>query len=156
MSGLFGRGQQESVEEYWAQVSDEIGSPVLAYGLGKYLSGRDDPGPLWGLLYHSASTFYFRHFAQQNWFSSLLTTTRSTGSSSGDRNREVLFEIPIAHIQTVEVAGPESLMERIFRPSPSVISLVSMFESAPPFRFTIENNRDTFLSSLRSAIGSKS
>lgn len=138
------------MEAFWAGVSEDIGSPVLAYGLGRYLSGRDDPGPLWGLLYHSESTFYFRHFAQQNWFSSLLTASRTTGSASGSRDREVLYEIPLAHIASVDVTGAGSWIERFFHPSPPVVSLVSVFQSAPEFRFTIENNRESFIKSLMS------
>lgn len=143
------------MDAFWGRVSEEIGAPVLAYGLGRYLSGRDAPGPLWGLLYHSERSFYFRHFAQQNWFSSLLTASRTNDAPGSSGDREVLYEIPLAHIAEVQVIGAGSWVERFFHPSPPVVTLIGVFESAPPFRCTIENNRDSFISSLESSISQK-
>lgn len=142
------------MDAYWAKVSEEIGEPVLMYGLGKYLSGREDPGPLWGILYHSASTFYFRHFAQQSWFSSILTTANTDNPGSA-RNREILYTIPLSHIRTVESEQEGSWVQRLLSPSSPVVSLIPVFESTPSFRFTLENNRTSFLASLYAALNGK-
>ena len=36
---------------FWSEVERRLGTPVLGHGLGRYLSGEVDPGPLDGLLY---------------------------------------------------------------------------------------------------------
>lgn len=154
MAGLFGGERHDSIDTFWSQVAEEIGEPVLAYGLGRYISGRDEPGPLWGLIYHSATIFYYRHFPQQSWFSSLLSQRKIEGRGDA-RGREIIYEIPLAQIKTVNASREGSWVQRILSPSPPVISLVGVFESTPPFRFTIENNGDAFLASLRSAVESK-
>ncbi len=154
MAALFNRAKQsESIEEFWKNVEAEIGEPILAYSLGRYLNGREEKGPLWGIVYHSASTFYFRHFPQQNWFSSLVMAGSDLGGSSS-KNKEVLIAIPLGHIRAVETSSEQTLMQRIFNPQPPIVSLIGTFEATPPFRFLVENNRERFIASLRAVVPS--
>ena len=74
-----GRNEEEETKRFWDSVEREAGMPVLEYALGQYISGYDDrEGPVWGLLYLTAETLYFRHFPSSNWFSAgLYRITRS-------------------------------------------------------------------------------
>ena len=157
MVRLFGRDdQQTSVDAFWKQVETEIGEPVLAHTLGQYLSGREEQGPLWGLLYHGATAFHFHHFAQQNWFSSLVRNGARDASGTASRpvkEREITYTIPLAQVARLEYEEERSWFRRVFVSPPAVVSLIGAFESTEPFRFTVENNRREFLASLRSVIG---
>lgn len=76
-------GSQAGVDEFWRETEEQIGETVLAHGLAQYRSGGEEEGPLWGLIYVTPTRLFFRHFPQENWFSSILGGGTAFGSGAG-------------------------------------------------------------------------
>ena len=145
-----GRNQEEETRKFWESVEREVGLPVLEYALGQYMSGYDDrQGPEWGLLYVTEETLYFRHFPSSNWFSAIMSAGR------GDKKGDVGFTIQLAvsSITSVEHEEQTSLLERIFRPRPSVTVVHYLLGTVErELRLTIEHRKQEFRDQLHSLL----
>ncbi|TVR71346.1 MAG: hypothetical protein EA427_04505 [Spirochaetaceae bacterium] len=145
---LFENKPDEDVRKFWQGMEETLGTPILAYTLGQYLSGRDVKGPMWGLLYLTRDTLYFQHFAQRNWFASVM---QSSGAIPGSENF------------TIEVAlGPSLGLEqdnaggwrRFLRGNAAdTCRLVDRSGVADPFVFSIEQRDSSLLRELRRLLG---
>jgi hypothetical protein len=145
-----GRDEEEETKRFWESVERETGTEVLEYALGQYLSGYDDrEGPVWGLLYITAETLYFRHFPSSNWFSAIVTA----GRSAGPKEEGFTIEVPVDAITGIERHRQTSVWERIFRPRPSVTVLHYLAGSASrELRISVEHRGDQFREKLRSLV----
>ncbi|HKK48723.1 MAG TPA: hypothetical protein VJ932_06470 [Alkalispirochaeta sp.] len=140
-----------SREEFWTQLEQELGQPILASTLGRYIEGRDATGPLWGLIYITQDTLYFRHFAQSNWFSSMMSTDGEEGTV---RNRNVTFEVPFQNVETVVPPIPRRGILRILQSPDRVFRLRSHTPgSADDFVFSVEGALEPFTQELQAAVG---
>jgi hypothetical protein len=151
------RKKTVSNEEFWSRLEQELGRPILATALGRYISGRGEPGPLWGLLYFTETTLYFRHFAQTNWFTALTTADDPETEDGGSgRSRNVLVEVSLAHIAAVERPKPAGLLGRLLSGPDTEYRLRSMYSEAEPIVISVENQRHTFIDRLEQAINQTS
>jgi hypothetical protein len=102
----------KSREEFWRDYEASLGEKVLAYKLGKYLSGWDEfDGELWGLLIATSGGFRFHHFPHEGWFDAVARVTMG-----GEVPKEKTLFIPTASILGVELRREKSLLRRIFLP----------------------------------------
>lgn len=132
--------QQNDLEAYWNEMSESIGEPVVAYNLGQYQGGLDQAAPLWGLLFFTETRIFFRHFAQQNWFASILTNRDTRGSD------EVAFELPLEGASLSE-PPPQTFLARVFSSKPRIWSLTLRDNSV--FHFSVEHSPEKFIAELR-------
>ncbi len=149
-----GRRGSDGVENFWKRLEAELGEPIRTYALGRYISGREEAGPLWGLLYVTAHTLYFQHFAQTNWFSSIVRSGVSDDEevSRNPRERNLRFEIPLQQVAQLVTPEPDGFFERLFRSNQPVYRLRSVYESAPAFVFSVDNREDEFVSELQTVL----
>lgn len=145
-----GRNEEEESKRFWESVEQEAGMPVLEYALGQYLSGYDDrEGPVWGLLYLTAETLYFRHFPSSNWFSAIV----GAGRSDRPKDESFTIEVPVKAITGIERHKQKSIWERIFRPQPSVTVLHYLAGSAnKELRISVEHRGNEFRRQLSSLV----
>ena len=144
-----GRNEEEETRKFWESVEKEVGEPVLEHALGQYLSGYgEQEGPLWGLLYLTSSTLYFRHFPSANWFSSILSS-----AGGGSRGEGFSFELPLSRISEVTREGPRSFWQRIVRPFPPV-TIVRYDLGADPraLRVSVEHRGEAFVGRLSALV----
>lgn len=127
------------VESYWKEVGEKLGEPVVAYTLGRYLSGEDEVGPLWGILFVTDTRFFFRHFPQESWFTSLLGSKRNA-------SKKVHIEIPLER-SSLEEPEPRTLLQRLLGTGELVYSLIR--PGREPLRFTADHTRKLFIDALR-------
>ena len=142
------------VEQFWKRLEAELGEPILEHALGRYLSGREEAGPLWGLLYLTAGTLYFQHFAQTNWFSSIMRSGvgDEEREARNPKERDIRFEIPLQQVAELVVPESEGFFTRFFRNTESIYRLRSVYAAAPPFVFSVDHREDEFVSELRSVL----
>ncbi len=140
---MFQRGPDQDVKEFWAAMEQTLGTKILGYALGQYLSGRDPAKPLWGLLYLTQTTLYFRHFHQQNWISAI---SQSGGASRG--SSEVVLEIHLTADTVLQREPAAGFLGSFLRGSARVFSLSSPGSEIPPFRFTVEQSDSTLIAEL--------
>lgn len=145
-----GRNEEEETKRFWDSVEREAGMPVLEYALGQYISGYDDrEGPVWGLLYLTAETLYFRHFPSSNWFSAVL----GSGRSDKPKDESFTIEVPVQAITEIERHKQSSIWERIFRPRPSVTVVRYLLGSvSKELRISLEHRGEEFGKQLRSLV----
>jgi hypothetical protein len=106
-------------DEFWAEYQEKIGEKVLAFTLGRYVSGWSEfKSPLWGLLIVCENTFRFHHFPHENWIDSITRNMRG-----GDFPKEQTLELPREQIVSVEVVKDASIWKRIIFPSPPRVRL---------------------------------
>lgn len=149
-----GGHKARGVEHFWKRLEAELGEPILEYALGRYISGREEPGPLWGLLYVTSHTLYFQHFAQTNWFSSIIRSGVSDeeSESRSPKERDLRFEIPLQQMAELVTPEPEGFFARLFRTTEPVYRLRSVYEAAVPFVFSVDNREDAFVPALQSVL----
>jgi len=136
--------------EFWTQLERELGQPILASTLGQYIEGRDMAGPLWGLIYITADTFYFRHFAQSNWFSSMMSADGDEGPVS---SRNITVEVPLQDVETVILPIPRRGILRILQNQDRVFRLRSRStEGEDDFVFSVEGDVEPFSRELQAAV----
>lgn len=143
------KNESESVEEFWKNTEAEIGEKVVAFTMGRCLSGcGESEEPKWGLYFVTSSTLYFRHFAQRNWLSALMVSGLGGGSKS--EPREIYLSIPVSRIDSISVQRESSLLRRLFSYSPPVIFLSYRDEPGDQreMRFFVETKLETFVSVL--------
>lgn len=103
---------------FWEKVEEEAGQPVLEHALGQYVSGEQERRrPVWGLLYLTRDTLYYRHFATSNWFSAI------TGGGTKQGNDAFEIEVPFSEVTAIEEEAPRSLWQRLFRSFPAVTTV---------------------------------
>lgn len=142
---LFQDGPDKDVQEFWKAMEQSLGTPILGYALGRYISGRETEGPLWGLLYLTRDCLYFRHFEHRNWFSSMMQN--SAGKSSGDAG--VTMEIPLE--ASLDLEGDDLRgWRRLFRGGAAdTHRLVDRSGAQPPFVFSVEQRETPLVRELR-------
>lgn len=132
-------------------MEESIGERILVYALGQYLGGRDVEGPLWGLLYLSENALHFQHFPQQNWFSAFLKVTGSGGTTP--KEQEVVYRIRLKDVEALDKPRSRGFFQQLLFARDPVFALNSVYDSVEPFRFTIENRRSQFISTLEQQLG---
>lgn len=130
--------------EFWRQVEEDLGEPVISYAMGSFYSpeGRST----FGLLYFTSSALHFRHFEQNNWVSAMLSTVNRRTKESGAFSETVL----LAGARLVESPPARGLRRLLSGAKPAIVELQD--EHGASFRFAVEFDRGEFLHSLRAAI----
>jgi hypothetical protein len=141
------------VDAFWAERADAIGEEILANGLAQYQSGGEEEGPLWGLVYVTPTRLFFQHFAQQNWFSSLMGGTSAGGltkqQEKSPRERDVTLQWWLDRYSRIEDESDQSRFRAlIFGRNAGKLRLVSR-SGGKAVVFTVEHNRNAVLSALR-------
>ncbi|MDR1106582.1 MAG: hypothetical protein LBL44_09520 [Treponema sp.] len=108
--------KKEGPEEFWRNYAEQHGEKVLAYRLGRYISGWDEfeaagISGLWGLVIATSGGFRFHHFPQENW---LQAAARSV--SGGDPPQERTIFIPAPGILSAGILTEKKLWKRLFMP----------------------------------------
>jgi len=105
-------------EDFWRDYAEQCGEEVLAYSMGRYLSGWHlFTEPCWGLLIATSGGFRFHHFPHESW---LMALTRTT--TGGEAPKEKTIFIPREQILSVEFRREKSLLKRLFlAPFPRVV-----------------------------------
>ena len=139
-----------SPEDFWEKQEKALGTPILAHTLAQYLSGGEPAErgqvtpPLWGLLYLTERALYFHHFAQRNWFSSLMQSPSGSSSAAG-RGDEITMEIPLSPDLQVDSGEPRKKtlfgFSGFLGGAPRVLRVSDPATDAPPIAFTIEQTR---------------
>lgn len=105
--------------EFWADYEKRYGEKVLAYVLGKYLSGWPDYSyPLWGLLIATDGGFRFHHFPHEGWLQALSRVT--TGS---EPPREKTIFIPRDRILSAELRFEKRWWKKLLAYQPPVLAI---------------------------------
>ncbi|MFW5694491.1 MAG: hypothetical protein ACOCYB_04940 [Alkalispirochaeta sp.] len=139
-----------SREEFWVQLEQELGQPILASTLGRYIEGRRAAGPLWGLVYITADTLYFRHFAQSNWFSSMMT---ADGGEGPVQAQNVTMEVPLREVESVVPPTPRRGILRILQREDRVFRLCAHRSTGDDdFVFAVEGALEPFSHELQAAV----
>ncbi|MEX2443412.1 MAG: hypothetical protein WD492_07395 [Alkalispirochaeta sp.] len=138
-----------SREEFWKQLEAELGQPIVASTLGRYIEGRQAAGPLWGLVYITTDTLYFRHFAQSNWFSSMMS---ADGDGGPVGNRNVTLEVPFRDVETVTLPMPRTGIMRLLQSQDRVFRLSSRRPEEDDFVFAVEGALEPFAQELQAAV----
>lgn len=148
--GILREERNEDVEEFWNEVEEELGTPVLGRTLGRVVT---DPRPgaasEWGLFYTTVNAIYFRTFPQDNWFTNIIKNTRM-GKRKKEEDRERVLEIPAGEIEELLVDRPKGLWGRLFQ-RPPVVEVKWRPTGASDgrqLRFEIDGKSDPFLSTL--------
>jgi hypothetical protein len=142
-------GPTPSRDEFWKQLETQLGQPILASTLGRYIEGRDTAGPLWGIVYFTGDTFYFRHFAQSNWFSSMMSVDGDEGAVA---NRNVTLEVSLREVESVTLPMPRKGILRLFLSQDRVFRLRSRHGEQADFVFAVEGEMQPFARELQAAV----
>lgn len=148
MSLLFHNQPSTSREAFWQRLEEKLGVPILEYALGQYMLGEDVKGPLWGLFYLTEKAFYFQHFAQNNWFLSMMSTGDGEEESGGGRTRNVTVEIALTTIGNVTYPEKRRGLARLIHGEDRVFSLERKGTGEDPFVFTLETKISEFSARL--------
>lgn len=145
---VFQSDPPRDAEEFWRDVEARLGSPVLSYALGQYVSGSDANGPMWGLFYLTNSALYFHRFAQRNWYSSLVDN-RSGG--------EVTITVPLDTVTLEDATGRSGRgrLARIFGASADTFRLTDTQSGEPVLLFTIEQRGSSLPDQLRDLLSAR-
>ncbi len=139
-------GRADGGERFWNDVETRLGTPVLAHCLGSYVSGRETPGPLWGLLYVTDYSLYFHHFDQRNWFSAVVQS----------HSTEVTFELSFDLRLRLSERTPSGWIRRLMDSHRNAYEIIDVSGEQSPFVFTIEQPNSRLLEVLRSKISEDS
>jgi hypothetical protein len=100
--------------DFWREYEEKLGEKILAYGLGRLVSGWDEfTLPLWGLLIASGGGFRFHHFPQQNWLLSVLRA-----GTGGETAEEKTIFIPRGRILSSAFRTEKSALKRLLFAAP--------------------------------------
>jgi hypothetical protein len=95
--------------DFWREYEEKLGEKILAYGLGRLVSGWEFTLPLWGLLIAADGGFHFHHFPQQNWLLSILRA-----GTEGETVEEKTLFIPKDKIISSAFKTEKSVLKRLF------------------------------------------
>lgn len=145
------QNQDAQVKAFWDKTEEELGEEVIIYTMGRCISGcvpkRDSKAQMWGLFFLTERALYFRHFPQQNWLSSFMSS--GAGISAGE---EIYFSVPMERMQSVSVDQYRTFWQRLFSGEPPTFS-IDYFEadgSVQTLRFFLEGKTDAFLKVIQS------
>jgi hypothetical protein len=110
------REKNPGPEEFWRDYAERYGEKVLAYRLGKYVSGwREFEAAgipeLWGLVIVTSGGFRFHHFPHESWLGAVARIT-----TGGEPPREKTIFIPAAEILSAEIRAEKKLWKRLIMP----------------------------------------
>tara|TARA_B100000614_G_scaffold37284_1_gene29636 strand:- start:6 stop:500 length:495 start_codon:yes stop_codon:yes gene_type:complete len=158
MASIFRRTPEGPARDaFWKRLEAELGAPIRAYALGQYLQGRDEPGPLWGLLYLTDEVLYFRHFAQVNWFSAFLSggdeeDPEEARRSRPGQERNVVLEVRLTTVARVVPPERRRGLSRLLRGDDRVYRLESVYPTVSDFAFSLESRGEVFTRELQAAL----
>jgi hypothetical protein len=104
--------------DFWREYGEKLGEEILAYGLGRLVSGWDEFAlPLWGLLIATGGGFRFHHFPTENRLFSLFRA-----GTDGEAAKEKTIFIPQERIISSAFRRETSILKRLlFAPSPRLV-----------------------------------
>ncbi len=89
---------QETPEQFWQRVEDEIGEKPLYHTMARCRSGCLAGGSSpWGLFFVSSSAFHLWIFPRAGWFSQLISASTSLSSDSEEH-----FSVALDRVDIVE------------------------------------------------------
>ncbi|POR04118.1 hypothetical protein AU468_03865 [Alkalispirochaeta sphaeroplastigenens] len=137
---------------FWRAREEELGCPVRSFALGRYLSGREVAGPLWGLLYLTEERFFFHHFPQQNWISALGGGGSGRGGSPS--SQEVVIEVPLSGELVLDRGDTPGPLARLLGSRGNPSCLTDPTGRDRPFVFSVEQEGSSLLDDLAATLGS--
>ena len=107
---------EKNPDIFWREFEEKTGEKVLAYSLGKYLSGweefdRFNITRLWGPLITTSGGFRFHHFPQRYWFEAFASLGKD------ESPREKTFFLPKSQIMEARIMKESKWWKKIFSPS---------------------------------------
>ncbi len=142
------RNDQKDVELYWRQLEESLGERILLRYLGEYSSGFPElKGPVWGLFFLTPSALSFRTFPKDNWYESLMRSSRVPLQGQG----ELTIRILLTQITRVELIRSERWWERFLLAKRPVIRVGYLGAGGEvlTLRFSIEGDAVQLVEALR-------
>jgi hypothetical protein len=113
MLGIFNRNKTQGPEQFWQEYGARYGETILAYGLGRYISGwAEFQGEIWGLAIATSGGFRFHHFPHESWITAI-----SRISFGGDGPKEKALFIPYEQLLGAELKIEKLWWKRLINPS---------------------------------------
>jgi hypothetical protein len=134
-------------DKFWQDLERDLGEKIEAYSLSRcLLTKAENQGPFWGLCYITKSTFYFKHFAQENWLTSIFKFSGRTSKTSD----EFIVTVPIASIVTFSPPPKRGLLSKILgaETPPVVIRYTNPESTVEEIRVSIDGDLEPFVSLL--------
>jgi hypothetical protein len=125
---------RQDIADFWREYGEKIGETVLAYSMGRSLSGWTGE-QLWGLIIATDGGFIFHHFPSENWLDLLLKST-----SLKKEPQEKVLRIPASRLLSAEVREEKSLLKRFFRYRPPMLFLKYLDEAGEEAEFIAEGD----------------
>ncbi len=129
--------QQQTPEQYWASVEQEIGEAVKGYVLARLPAVTDPerlglltPGPKWGLAFLTESTLYIDRSSTPNWFQRMIQRDRS----SDEQERT---QIPVRAMTQIDIPESKRGFARILK-SPEIQIDIHYIGSDTPLRMMLD------------------
>jgi hypothetical protein len=111
--------KEQTRMEFWADYEKRYGEKVLAFVLGRYLSGWPDyPYPLWGLLIATDGGFRFHHFPHEGWIQALSRVT-----TGGEPPQEKTIFIPLERIRSAEIRLEKRWWKNLLAYQPPLLAI---------------------------------
>ena len=143
-----------SIETFWKEKEQVIGSPVLSKALVKCLAGKQIEKSLWGLLFCTKERIYFEHFPQGNWISNLTSNTGGMLGSGGDgkkdlKQQHVTFDLELTPNLMLEGTEPTGWKKWFTSEVNSTFSLVDSENNQVLLQFVIEQPGTNLVETIR-------
>ncbi|MDR2403541.1 MAG: hypothetical protein LBD78_05880 [Spirochaetaceae bacterium] len=137
------RKQDPDPATFWREYEERSGEKVLAYSLGRYISGWDAyEEPLWGLVIATEGGFRFHHFPHEGWLQAL-----SRLGAGGEAPKEKTIFISRDRILSVELRTETSWLKKLLLPRPPVLIVryrkPAEGEHGPEAELTVETEYKT-------------
>jgi hypothetical protein len=133
--------------EFWRDYENRYGEKVLAFTLGRYISGwAQYDMPLWGLLIATDGGFRFHHFPHEGWIQAVSRVT-----TGGKAPQEKTIFIPKGWFVSVELRMEQVWWKKILSPHPPRLSIRYRNAEGAEAEFLAETDQkaETLLSYLR-------
>ena len=142
-------GDSAATERFWKTVEERHGAPVLVRGMASYISGPHITGELWGLMYLVPDRLVFQHFAQRNWFSTLVTSPPGSvdDESRPARERNIEIHFVLAELRAVRIAAPPQGIRRLISGGSARLSIEPR-DGSGAVELRIEHGADEFAQHL--------
>jgi hypothetical protein len=100
--------------EFWRDYETQNGEKVLAFTLGRYISGWPSYDmPLWGLVIATDGGFRFHHFPHESWIEAVSRVT-----TGGKAPEEKTIFIPKGWLISVELRTEKRWWKKLLSPYP--------------------------------------